>query len=185
MRFFKLLPLFFMLFIVACAGNKTSQAPESEALVRSADTGTGTLNIAPVVFAKDLEVRAAVRDECQLLTKLPEFIQSYGNDQYAVINLQAIKSSKADFLEIEIVDLPQYKKNVWTGRAGQWVGVKGTLIRPGEKTVSFSASRASMGGFMGAYKGTCSLLGRCTKTLGKDIAEWLKNPVDKATLGDM
>ncbi len=42
-----------------------------------------------------------------------------------------------------------------------------------------------MGGFMGAYKGTCALLGRCTKTLGKDIAEWLKNPVNNATLGDM
>jgi hypothetical protein len=119
------------------------------------------------------------------LTKLPAFIQSYANGQYAAINLQAANSRKADFLKIEIVDLPQYKKNLWAGRGGQWVTVKGTLSRRGKKTVSFKASRASMGGFMGAYKGTCALLGRCTKTLGKDIAAWLKNPVDKATLGDM
>ncbi len=185
MKFFKLLPLFLMLFIVACAGNKTSEVPESNELTSSAGTGTGTLNIAPVIFAKDLEVRQAVRNECQLLTKLPAFIQSYANGQYAAINLQAANSRKADFLKIEIVDLPQYKKNVWAGRGGQWVTVKGTLSRRGKKTVSFKASRASMGGFMGAYKGTCALLGRCTKTLGKDIAAWLKNPVDKATLGDM
>ncbi|MDF1584149.1 MAG: hypothetical protein RQ733_12830 [Methyloprofundus sp.] len=185
MKFLKLLPLFFMLFIVACAGHKASEAPEPEELVSSAGTGTGTLNIAPVVFAKDLEVRAAIRNECQLLTKLPAFIQSYANGQYAVINLQAIQSSKDDFLAVEIVDLPKYTKNAWAGRGGQWVGVKGTLMRPGKKNVSFTASRASMGGFMGAYKGTCALLGRCTKTLGKDIAEWLKNPVNNATLGDM
>lgn len=183
MRIFKLLPLFLILFIVACAGNKTSEAPKE--LVSAKGSGTGILHIAPVVFAKDLKVRAAVRDECQLLTKLPAFIQSYGKSQYAAINLQAKKSGKADFLAIEIIDLPQYKKNVWAGRGGQWVSVKGTLIRPGKKTVSFTGSRASMGGFMGAYKGTCALLGRCTKTLGKDIAGWLKNPVDNATLGDM
>jgi hypothetical protein len=44
MKFFKLLPLFLMLFIVACAGNKTSEAPESNDLTSSAGTGTGTSN---------------------------------------------------------------------------------------------------------------------------------------------
>lgn len=86
MKLFKLLPLFLMLFIVACAGNKTSEAPEPIGLDSSVGTGTGTLNIAPVIFAKDLEVRQAVRNECQLLTKLPAFIQSYANGQYAAIN---------------------------------------------------------------------------------------------------
>ncbi|MCF7971810.1 MAG: hypothetical protein K9L22_11690, partial [Methylococcaceae bacterium] len=75
--------------------------------VSSVNTGTGTLDIAPVIFAQDLQVREAVRDECQLLTKLPEFIQSHSKNQYAAINLQASKSSTTDFLEIEIVDLPQ------------------------------------------------------------------------------
>jgi len=174
-----------MLLTVACAGNKTSEAPNSTELVSAVVTGVGTLNIAPVIFTKGLEVRDAVRNECQLLTKLPTFVKSYGNAQYAAINLQAKKSSKADFLVIEIVDVPQHKKNAWAGRPGQWVTVKGSLIRKGKKTLSFKASRASTGGFMGGYKGTCALLGRCTKTLGKDIAAWLKNPVDKANLGDM
>ena len=184
MRVFKLFPLLLMVFVVACASTSTSESPSVNKEVVSY-TGTGTLKIAPVVFAKDLQVRDAVRNECQLLTKLPGFVQSYAQDQYAGIDLQAKRSTGSDFLEIEIVDLPKFKKNAWAGRSGQWVGVKGSLLRKGKKTVSFQASRASMGGFMGAYKGTCALLGRCTKTLGKDIAEWLKNPVDGATLGDM
>jgi len=186
MKLFKLLILMLPLLIVACANNGTSEAPSVEQAAKAVSySGSGTLNIAPVTFAKDLKVREAVRKECQLLTKLPAFIQSYGHDQYAGINLQAKRSKKSDFLQIEIVDVPQHKKNAWAGRGGQWVGIKGSLLRKGKKTISFQASRASMGGFMGAYKGTCALLGRCTKTLGKDVAEWLKNPVDGATLGDM
>lgn len=130
-------------------------------------------------------MRDAVRNECQLLTKLPGFVQTFAQDQYAAIDIAAKRSAEADYLEVQIVDLPRQKKNAWAGRGGQWVGIKGSLLRKGKKTVSFTASRSSMGGFMGAYKGTCALLGRCTKTLGKDIAGWLKNPVDGAQLGDM
>jgi len=186
MNIFKLLALLLVLFIAGCASNNSSDAPSLEKAAEVVSyTGTGTLNIAPVTFVKDLQVREAVRKECQLLTKLPGFVQSYAQDQYAGINLDAKRSTKSDFLTIEIVDVPQYKKNAWAGRGGQWVTIKGSLLRKGKKTVSFSASRASMGGFMGAYKGTCALLGRCTKTLGKDVAEWLKNPVDGSVLGDM
>ena len=184
MNFFKIFILSLVLSISACANKSSSDAPNVATEVVSY-SGTGTLKIAPVIFAKDLQVRDAVRKECQLLTKLPGFVQSYAQDQYAGIDLDAKRSTKSDYLEIEITDLPKYKKNAWAGRGGQWVTVKGSLLRKGKKTLSFTANRGSMGGFMGAYKGTCALLGRCTKTLGEDIAEWLKNPVDGAALGDM
>lgn len=180
----KLLAFILVFFLTACANTSSTDAP-SVTTETASYTGTGTLNIAPVTFAKGLQVREAVRKECQLLTKLAAFIQSYGHEQYAAINLQAKRSTRSDFLTLEIVDLPQYKKNAWSGRGGQWVTIKGSLLRKGKKTLSFTASRASMGGFMGVYKGTCALLGRCTKTLGKDVAGWLKNPVDGAKLGDM
>ena len=186
MNKFKLLVFLLPLFVMSCANNSPSDAPNLENEVKVVTyTGTGILNIAPVIFAKDLKVRDAVRKECQLLTKLPGFVQSYAQDQYAGIDLNAKRVRTSDFLKIEIIDLPKYNKNAWAGRGGQWVTVKGFLLRKGKKTISFEANRASMGGFMGAYKGTCSLLGRCTKTLGKDIAEWLKKPIDGAVLGDM
>lgn len=187
MKIIKLSALLFTLLVVGCATKETTEAPK--VTQEASYTGTGTLAIAPVIFAKDLKVRPAVRKECELLTKLPGFIQSFGQEQYAAINLEAQGAGAADFLKIEIIDLPRYKKNAWGGRrggrGGQWVSVKGSLIRAGKSPVSFEASRASMGGFMGGYKGTCALLGRCIKTLGKDIAAWLKDPVDEAILGDM
>lgn len=184
MKKFKLLPLLLPFFLLACASN---QAKETAVVVGQAAsfTGTGRLNIAPVNFAKGMMVRQAVRDECQLPAKLARFIQNNAGEQYAVINLQAKESTKSDFLQIEIVDLPLHSKRVMLGRDRQWVGVKGWLIKNGKKTASFTASRTSMGGFMGAYKGTCAVLGRCTKALGHDIAIWLKNPVDGAYIGDI
>ncbi|MEJ2404442.1 MAG: hypothetical protein P8171_09165 [Candidatus Thiodiazotropha sp.] len=38
---------------------------------------------------------------------------------------------------------------------------------------------------IGSFKGTCSILGRCVKALGKDISEWLINPTMNARLGEM
>ena len=186
MKLFKLLALFLVLFVTACAdsGSKSEPSVDKEAKAVTF-TGTGRLSIAPVIFAEGLQVRNAVRNECQLLTKLPGFVQTFAQDQYAGIDIAAKRSTGSDYLEVQIVDLPRHKKNAWAGRSGQWVGIKGSLLRKGKKTVSFTASRSSMGGFMGAYKGTCALLGRCTKALGKDIAAWLKNPEDGAELGEM
>lgn len=193
MKLFKLAPLILVLVVGGCSSMRSNESPNvAKEPASPTYSGMGTLAIAPVIFTKGLQVRQAVRKECQLLTKLPSFIQSYSQDQYATINLSA-KKRAAHYLKVEIIDVPQFKKSGWNGRrssiygggSGQWVAVKGTLIRKGKKTVSFKASRISSGGFMGGYKGTCALLGRCTKALGKDIAAWLKNPINGAELGDM
>ncbi len=42
-----------------------------------------------------------------------------------------------------------------------------------------------MGGLFAGFKGSCSVLGRTVKAIGKDIAEWLVNPVLDADLGDL
>ena len=174
--------LVLILGIAGCTKNSTTKSPSPNHL--GDRSGKDVLVIAPVKFAENSEVRDAVRVECQLLTKLPEFIKRAAQSQYTTIDLQESKAKNADILIIEIVDLPQFKKNIWLGRGGQWLDIKGSLSRPGQKMVSFTAMRTSMGGFMGAFKGTCVLLGRCTKTLGADVAGWLKNPLDKARLGD-
>ena len=40
------------------------------------------------------------------------------------------------------------------------------------------------GGAFGGFKGTCSILGRCIKAIGADIAKWLANPTMDAMLGN-
>jgi hypothetical protein len=49
----------------------------------------------------------------------------------------------------------------------------------------FKARRYPGGGMFGGYKGTCAILGRSVKALGKDVAEWLAHPTSQAVLGDL
>jgi hypothetical protein len=62
--------------------------------------------------------------------------------------------------------------------------VTGTLTEDDKPVASFRAKRFSTGGAFGGFKGTCSIIGRCTKAIAGDIAAWLKSPVDGAELGD-
>lgn len=62
--------------------------------------------------------------------------------------------------------------------------VHGELRENGEITGTFTATRYSTGGAFGGFRGTCSILGRCVKTLGSDIAKWLKRPTMDALLGN-
>ena len=43
---------------------------------------------------------------------------------------------------------------------------------------------ASGGGVFGGYKGTCAIIGRGARAIGRDISTWLGNPTDGAELGD-
>lgn len=183
MKSLKLVMFFLMAAIVSGCAQHNNTVDKGE----NTYTGSGTLLIKPVNFAKGLEVRSAVKNECKLLTRLPDYIESYAKNQYGEIKTSAeTGSKKGDVLTLEIIDISNVKKNAFAGRGiGQWIGIKGTLHRNGKKIASFKASRATGGGYWGVYKGTCSLLARCTKTLGKDVAGWLKNPVNNAELGDL
>ena len=184
MKSLKLMTLVFVLFLSACAQNAKQVSNAPEAIIPT--TGVGSLSISPVTFEEHLQLRDAVKNECKLLTKLPAFVKSYASDQYASISTESANTKTGDHLFIQIVEITNSKKNLWTGQGvGQYIGVEGYLMKKGKKVASFKGRRSTTGGFMGGYKGTCALLGRCTKTLGKDIASWLKNPVDNARLGNM
>jgi hypothetical protein len=62
--------------------------------------------------------------------------------------------------------------------------VKGVLRDNGKEIGSFTATRYSGGGVFGGYKGTCAIVGRCAKAIGKDIAQWLEDPKKGSELGD-
>ena len=73
--------------------------------------------------------------------------------------------------------------NAFTGHRKS-VTVTGKLYQKGKQVATFVDNRVSGGGAFGGYKGSCAVLGRCTVTIGEDIARWLKSPVDGAKLGD-
>lgn len=139
----------------------------------------------PTPFSENSNVRKRVKDECRLETKLPTFVQSYATKLGVEITLTdqplSIKSS-GKVLLLEITGVVAPGGGAWSGP--KTVSVAGKLYDNGKLVGDFTGSRYSTGGVFGGYKGTCSIAGRCVKTLGKDIAEWLRQPSSSAHLGD-
>jgi hypothetical protein len=164
--------------LFACA----SDGPQPSAATSSA--GSGTLVIQSVTFGKDAYVRDAVQNECNLPGKLTQFVQEYAAGQYAAIVTGAAGApADAQVLNIEIQNLMGSGGGAWSGP--KMVEIKGTLTQNGQVLGDFRGRRTSGGGAFAAYKGTCSILGRCVKTLGKDVAEWLQHPAPQSALGEM
>ena len=135
-------------------------------------------------FAKDGAIRDAVKNECQLQTKLPHFVNEFASSYGIAVELKesVSKKSKGKVLVLEITGVQGGGGGAWSGAKS--VQAKGELFENGKSIGNFTANRYSGGGFFGGYKGTCSIMGRCVKTMGKDIATWLQHPTKNAHLGD-
>ena len=139
--------------------------------------------ISPVPFADDSGASGKVKAECTLETRLPQFIAEAARRGVEVVIGPAPEEGAAGkFLYLEFSNVLGAGGGAWSGPKS--VTVEGKLIENGEVIGSFIASRYSTGGAFGGYKGTCSILGRCIKALGKDIAGWLRSPTMDARLGD-
>lgn len=168
-----------LLGLSGCAshGNKSSSQPIQT-------SGTGTLVIKPIAYKDDSYIRDAVKDECALDGKLSQFIKENAARQYASI-LTDTETGPADaqVLTVTIDEVQGAAGGAWSGP--KIVTITGTLSENGRTLGDFKARRYSGGGMFGAYKGTCAILGRCVKTLGRDVAEWAAHPTAHAVLGDL
>ncbi|MGR9074234.1 MAG: hypothetical protein ACU833_14330 [Gammaproteobacteria bacterium] len=168
--------LFMAVSIGGCASNGSNQPVQH--------TGTGTLVINKIEFNGEAYIREAVKNECRLPEKLTRFIGEYAAGRYARIVTDSSEASRdAQVLDIEIVEALGAPGGAWSG--GKMVMVKGSLTQQGAMIGDFKGRRVSGGGLFAEYKGTCSILGRCVKALGKDIAAWLEHPGKQSVLGDM
>jgi hypothetical protein len=144
----------------------------------SASAAQDTIGIPRAVpIAENVDVSQAVRNECQLGEKVSTFLVQFAP------NVAVTDDPKTGrYLRMEITEVFATGGGAWSGP--KWMTVKGTLLENEKAIASFRAKRYSTGGAFGGFKGTCSIIGRCTKAIAEDIAEWLKNPVDGAELGD-
>jgi hypothetical protein len=132
-----------------------------------------------ISYAKDGNAREKVKSECKLETKVPHFVNEY-SDQVELVEGDA--GTKGRVLTIEIYSVSAPGGGGMSG--SKYMQTKGVLRQDGKQIGNFTAGRYSTGGFLGGYKGTCAILGRCAKAIGKDVANWLKNPTKDAVLGD-
>ena len=134
-----------------------------------------------IPFASTAQVPAAVKESCQLQTKLADFISQSAGGSVQIVD-GALNRKLGRVLEMEITDVHAPGGGAFSGP--KWMSVKGELFDRGRQIGSFRAKRYSTGGAFGGFKGTCSIIGRCTKALGEDIARWLAAPSMNAEIGD-
>ncbi len=137
-----------------------------------------------IPYEKGTRIREAIRTDCDLEAKLATFLKDYAEENgFTVVAVDSFaKNEKRPMLEVVITDAVGGGGGAWSGAKS--VFVEGKYKVDGKVKASFSAHRSSGGGFMGAYKGTCSILGRCVKALGRDMAVWLKNPDSGNKVGE-
>jgi hypothetical protein len=136
-----------------------------------------TLRVTP--YAKDARVPVKVLNECSLDTKVPAYLGDFAPN-VELVDGKLGRSGRV--LELHIRDVHGPGGGAFSGP--KWMTVTGVLRENGRDVSSFTAKRYSTGGAFGVYKGTCSILARCAKAIGKDIAGWLRNPRKDARLGD-
>ena len=155
-------------------------------MVQSATAADTLVVPEKIAYAKKIRVRDAVRNECQLEEKTLRFIKEYAqkNGTYKNIVTEKPKSGTYHVLDAEIIRVIAKGGGAWSGSKS--MTIKGTLKdQSGKQLGSFEAGRYSGGGAFAGYKGTCSIIGRCTKAIGKDVAQWLIDPQEDSYLGDL
>jgi hypothetical protein len=142
----------------------------------------GTIKLLRTVgYAEEAFVRPEIRSECNLENKVPEWIQLFAAKKGIQIELVDARPPTGKILQLEIADAIE-TGNAWTGRQKGLV-IQGRLLEDGQLKGNFRGRRMTSGGFFGGYKGTCSFLGRCAKTLGSDVADWLRSPAKSSNIG--
>jgi len=120
-----------------------------------------------------------VASECTALgekfgTSLQEFTAKYGVDTVAVDEVDP--SAPGRVLVVEITNVYS-GGNAFIGHRKSMSAV-GELFVDGQSQGQANFTRNSSGGFGAGFKGSCSVLGRCSRTLGNDFAKWLRDQND-------
>lgn len=165
--------------LYGCGGSKAVK-------VSAAAMASPVVVTSSVAYSKHSGASTAVKKECIIDKQLPDFVEQYASKHdIAVVQKDGKVSSKGKgkVLVVEFDGIVASAGGVFSGAKS--VTVKGALYKSGKKIGSFEGRRTSGGGAVFGYKGTCSILGRCVKALGKDIADWLVKPTMNARLGEM
>lgn len=149
-------------------------------LAGAAPAQAGSVKVKRTIpFSEGSGASDAVKSECQLETKVPAFLAQFSK---SVELVDGSLGSAGRVLELSISEVHAPGGGAFSGAKS--MSVTGTLRQDGKKIGSFTARRYSGGGVFGGYKGTCGIVGRCAKAIGKDISRWLENPQMDSKLGD-
>jgi hypothetical protein len=161
---------FALAMFVACGGSRRDlELPEDLVIV------------VPAAFDGSSGASRALQTECGLQHGLPQ--------EVAELSMGRARAGRKDeagrrrSLRMKVTRVEGMGGGIYTGRKS--LSIAGELYDRGKFVASFRAHHEAPGGIdrEGDFGGTCSLLGEVVHLVANDVAKWLANPVDKATLG--
>jgi hypothetical protein len=133
-------------------------------------------------FAPNSRIAQNIKTECTLQRAITDSIVKYSSNSGLTVIVK--NNIKANELQLKV----QIEQAISAGNAAighnKFVTISGTIVKGNKKYYSFNAARLSGGGYFGAYRSSCSVLGKIASALGKDVSIWLTNPYNKAMMGD-
>jgi len=137
-------------------------------------------------YAGKISTPAEKLSECQLDTRLPEYIESAAEPGLdVIISDETLDGGTGKVLVLEIVRVDERAGGIGFKRPAR-VAVRGELTEYGQLIGSFIGMRHTLKtAIFDGFKGTCASLGRSLEMLSRDIATWLANPAIDAKLGDL
>lgn len=142
-----------------------------------------TIYIKPYTrFAPNSKIAQNIKNECTLQKAITDSIIKYSSNSGVTFIVK--NNIKPNELQLKV----QIEQAISSGNAAighnKFVSISGKIVKGNTQYYSFDAARLSGGGYFGAYRSSCSVLGRIASALGKDISIWLGNPYNNAMMGD-
>jgi len=167
----------------ACKSTNTSQTTNAVE-ANTVETVTNSVNaqnnkntyfiLKTVPFKKENNIADNVKNEChQLGTNFSNSIIKYAQKyNLNIVQVDSKLPTEGKVINISI-DNVYSGGNAFLGHRKQ-ASVSARLTNNGKVIARTNKTRNSGGGFLGGFKGSCSVLNHTVNTLGNDIAKWLK-----------
>ncbi len=131
----------------------------------------------PVTYAPGAGVVEQVKTECRiedmLTNHVGDVLRKRYKDSPGTIEAGADPNG-ARVLKLQITHVLGIGSGAWTGPKA--ITVVADLLEDGKVVRHTKVNRWSVGGFWGAFKGTCSILDRSAIVIAKDMARWVRDP---------
>jgi hypothetical protein len=137
-----------------------------------AHAATPVALLTPVTFAPATDKREEVKQDCKLgdvlETRIGKALSRAGKGSPGTTT-----TTEGDVVKVHVLTIWGARGNNWTGPKGLVIHVD--LLHDGAAQRSVELHRTTLGGLMGPFMGICGFMERDADSLGKDVAEWVRD----------
>jgi hypothetical protein len=126
----------------------------------------------PATVDASANIPDKIRSECGLEMDLANHTMAAMSRQGSAESISNPEGAGSDkYVHLVILSTQGVGGGAWSGP--KTMTIRAELRQRGKTLDSTVLSRSTNGGAFAGFKGTCSMFGRVTTTLGKDVAAWV------------